>query len=247
MDERIESVHWAAIDSSAVIPLRTEAEFKLPAIALRPVIRPIEFQPSYTLAKRLLDLAGAMVLAAAFSPLLLVVSLWASKDGGDVLFSHVRIGRNGKAFKVYKFRTMVPNANQVLRELLASNPGLRTEWLRDHKLKDDPRVTTIGRFLRKTSLDELPQLWNVIKGDMSLVGPRPIVRAELHKYGRTSRYYLAVKPGLTGIWQVSGRNDTDYRRRVAMDRHYARVASLALDLLVLVKTVDVVVRRRGAY
>lgn len=247
MDENIESVHWAAIDSSAVIPLRAEAEFRLPPIASRPVTRPIEFQRTYALAKRLLDLGGAMVLAAAFSPLLLVVSLWASKDGGDVLFSHIRIGKNGKAFKVYKFRTMVPNSDRVLRDLLCSNPELKAEWLRDHKLKDDPRVTTIGKFLRKTSLDELPQLWNVVKGEMSLVGPRPIVRAELHKYGRTSRYYLAVKPGLTGIWQISGRNDTDYYRRVAMDRHYVRIASLSLDLVVLLKTVDVVLRRRGAY
>jgi undecaprenyl-phosphate galactose phosphotransferase len=142
---------------------------------------------------------------------------------------------------------MVPNANTLLHQLLASDPELRAEWRRDHKLKNDPRVTYVGRFLRKTSLDELPQLINVIKGEMSLVGPRPIVRDEIKKYGRAAGYYLCGKPGLTGLWQVSGRNDTDYRRRVAMDRLYVRRASLALDLVVLFKTVGVVLFRRGAY
>jgi undecaprenyl-phosphate galactose phosphotransferase len=207
----------------------------------------IRFPPHYVLCKRLLDIFGSIALALVFSPVVLVAVISLRRQGGDVLFRHTRIGKGGRTFSVYKFRSMVPNADLVLRELIASNEELRTEWLRDHKLKDDPRVTTIGKFLRKTSLDELPQLWNVIRGDMSLVGPRPIVREELQKYGRAVRYYLAVKPGLTGLWQVSGRNDTDYRRRVAMDRRYARSASLGTDLVVLAKTVDVVLRRRGAY
>jgi undecaprenyl-phosphate galactose phosphotransferase len=201
----------------------------------------------YFFSKRFIDVVGALLLTLVFSPVLLVVTLSLLRDGGDILFRHTRIGKGGKAFKVYKFRTMVPHADQVLRDLIARDPELREEWLRDHKLRNDPRVTTIGKFLRRSSLDELPQLWNVFKGEMSLVGPRPIIREEITKYGRAARYYLAVKPGLTGIWQVSGRNDTDYRRRVAMDRHYACTASLSTDLVVLAKTVDVVLRRRGAY
>jgi len=202
---------------------------------------------SYVFGKRVVDITGAVVLAVVFSPILLAVTLALYSDGGTLLFRHTRIGKGGKAFKVYKLRTMVPNADKVLRDLLANNAEQREEWLRDHKLKNDPRVTAVGNFLRRSSLDELPQLWNVLKGEMSLVGPRPVIREELRKYGRASRYYLAVKPGLTGLWQVSGRNDTDYRRRVAMDRHYAKCASLSTDLMVLIKTVDVVLRRRGAY
>jgi Undecaprenyl-phosphate galactose phosphotransferase WbaP len=246
MDERVERLQWAEVDSSTASPVQSEMDIETARVSRLSALN-VEFRPSFVMAKRILDIAGALALATVFSPLLLIVTLLQYGDGESILFRQIRVGKNGRAFMVYKFRTMVPNANQVLRELLAQNPELRAEWLRDHKLKDDPRVTMIGKLLRKTSLDELPQLWNVIRGDMSLVGPRPIVRAELPKYGRTSRYYLALKPGLTGIWQISGRNDTDYRRRVAMDRHYARTASLRLDLVVLAKTVDVVLRRRGAY
>lgn len=243
MDERLEGMRWIAADSSSAIPLSQEVV----SATSRSLDDPIEFPASYAFGKRLLDIAGALALVAVFSPLLLLITLMQAGDRESILFKHTRIGRNGRAFKVYKFRTMVPNADKVLRELIASDPELQQEWLRDHKLKDDPRVTAMGKFLRKTSLDELPQLWNVLKGEMSLVGPRPIVRAELRRYGRAARYYLAVKPGLTGLWQVSGRSDTDYRRRVAMDRHYASTASLITDLVVLAKTVDVVLRRRGAY
>lgn len=245
MDEGVEVMEWTAADTASVIPLSRGIEpFKpRPRFLDYPVTYPV----SYVLGKRFVDIAGTLVLALVFSPLLILVTLLLARDGANILFRHTRIGKNGRAFKVYKFRTMVPNADQVLRELITGNPALRTEWLRDHKLKDDPRVTAIGKFLRKTSLDELPQLWNVLKGEMSLVGPRPIVREELRRYGRAARYYLAIKPGLTGLWQVSGRNDTDYRRRVAMDRHYTSTASLGTDLVVLAKTVDVVLRRRGAY
>ena len=197
--------------------------------------------------KRALDVAGALLLAVFFSPVIIFVtaSLWAT--GGPVLFRHRRIGQAGRRFTVYKFRTMVPNAEEALQELFLKSPELREEWVVHHKLRDDPRITLVGCFLRKTSLDELPQLWNVLRGEMSLVGPRPIVQEEIFKYGRAIRHYLAMKPGVTGLWQVSGRNDVEYRRRVAMDRAYAMRSCLLLDLRILFRTVMVVVGKRGAY
>jgi lipopolysaccharide/colanic/teichoic acid biosynthesis glycosyltransferase len=142
---------------------------------------------------------------------------------------------------------MVPNADQVLRELLERDPEIKAEWVRDHKLRSDPRVTRLGRFLRRTSLDELPQLWNVLRGEMSLVGPRPVVREELLRYGRNVRAYLSAKPGITGLWQVKGRNDTDYRRRVVLDTYYVKNQNLLLDLYILFKTTRVVLGGSGAY
>jgi lipopolysaccharide/colanic/teichoic acid biosynthesis glycosyltransferase len=150
-------------------------------------------------------------------------------------------------FECLKFRTMVPDADRELHTLLESNEELKAEWIQNHKLKDDPRITAIGRFLRRTSLDELPQLWNVLRGDMSLVGPRPIVREELLRYGRSASVYLAVKPGITGLWQTTGRNNTDYRRRVAMDVYYVRNQSLWLDAYILLRTTGVVLGGTGAY
>jgi lipopolysaccharide/colanic/teichoic acid biosynthesis glycosyltransferase len=142
---------------------------------------------------------------------------------------------------------MVPDADRVLRELLQQHPELRAEWLRDHKLRDDPRVTAVGRFLRRTSLDEIPQLWNVIRGEMSMVGPRPVVREELLRYGRCAGIYLSARPGVTGLWQVTGRNNTDYRRRVVLDVYYVRRQNLILDLYILLKTTYVVLGGSGAY
>jgi lipopolysaccharide/colanic/teichoic acid biosynthesis glycosyltransferase len=142
---------------------------------------------------------------------------------------------------------MVPNADHALRDLLENDPELQAEWVRDHKLRHDPRVTRLGRFLRRTSLDELPQLVNVLRGEMSLVGPRPVVREELLRYGRNVGTYLAAKPGITGLWQVTGRNDTDYRRRVVLDTYYVRNQNLLLDLYILVKTTGVVLGGNGAY
>ena len=142
---------------------------------------------------------------------------------------------------------MVPNADEVLRDLLHNDPQLQLEWMRDQKLRNDPRVTVIGHFLRRTSLDELPQLWNVLKGDMSLVGPRPVVREEWERYGRRLDTYLAAKPGVTGLWQVMGRSDSCYRRRVALDSYYVRKRSLLLDVFILLRTVRVVLCGRGAY
>jgi Undecaprenyl-phosphate galactose phosphotransferase WbaP len=197
-------------------------------------------------AKRMLDVAGALVLAIIFSPLLLIVGLVVAGDRGPIIYSHSRTGRHGRQFGCLKFRTMVPNAEQVLRDLLHQDPERKLEWTRDQKLRDDPRVTPIGRFLRKTSLDELPQLWNVLRGDMSLVGPRPVVREEWKRYGRRLDTYLAAKPGVTGLWQVMGRSDSGYRRRVALDSYYVRNRSLLMDISILLRTVKVVLQGRGA-
>ena len=142
---------------------------------------------------------------------------------------------------------MINNSNEILSELLANDPIAREEWEKDHKLKNDPRITSVGHFIRNTSLDELPQLWNVIRGEMSLVGPRPIVDAELEKYGDDVIYYLMVRPGMTGLWQVSGRNDVDYERRVFFDSWYVKNWSLWNDMVILIKTINVVFKRSGAY
>ena len=201
----------------------------------------------YAATKRVLDLVGAMVLAIVFSPLMLAIAVLMHRKGGSIIYRHRRIGKDGRAFECLKFRTMVPNADQVLRDLLARDPAMKAEWVRDHKLRCDPRVTRLGRFLRRTSLDELPQLWNVMRGEMSLVGPRPVVREELLRYGRNIRSYLSAKPGITGLWQVKGRNDTDYRRRVVLDTYYVRNQNLLLDLYILMHTTRVVLGGSGAY
>jgi exopolysaccharide production protein ExoY len=198
--------------------------------------------------KRALDIVGALGLAALFAPFMFALTVWLwLAGGGVVLFAQERIGRGGRRFTCYKFATMVPRAEQMLAELLEQRPDLRAEWARDHKLRNDPRVTRLGRFLRRTSLDELPQLWNVLKADMSLVGPRPIVRQEIVKYRRAIGHYLSVKPGITGLWQVSGRNNTTYRRRLALDRVYAGRSSFVLDVAILLRTVRVVLAQKDAY
>jgi exopolysaccharide production protein ExoY len=199
------------------------------------------------LTKRVFDVTGAVMLGLVFCPLMVTIVLIMRREGGSVIYRHRRVGRDGKIFECLKFRTMVPNAEQALRDLLAGDPDLKAEWVRDHKLRDDPRVTRLGRFLRRTSLDELPQIWNVIRGEMSLVGPRPVVREELLRYGRNVGAYFAAKPGITGLWQVSGRNDTNYRRRVVLDTYYVRNQNFLLDLYILLKTTLVVLGRGGAY
>jgi Undecaprenyl-phosphate galactose phosphotransferase WbaP len=197
--------------------------------------------------KRMFDVVGAMLLGIVLSPLILAICIMIRLEGRPVLFWHKRIGHNGKAFLCLKFRTMAADAEKALRELLKAQPALRDEWTENHKLRDDPRITATGRFLRQSSLDELPQLWNVLRGEMSLVGPRPIVRSELLRYGRDVATYLAVKPGLTGLWQVKGRSDTSYRRRVAMDKYYVRNWNVLLDFYIVLATVSVVLKRAGAY
>lgn len=197
--------------------------------------------------KRVFDVVGALLLGLVFSPLIVVIAVILRREGGPVIYRHRRIGRDGRQFECLKFRSMIPNAERALRELLERQPELEAEWVRDHKLRNDPRITNIGRFLRRTSLDELPQIWNVIRGEMSLVGPRPVVREELMRYGRSLPVYLSAKPGITGLWQVTGRNDTNYRRRVALDTYYVRRRSFLLDLYILIKTTRVVLGGDGAY
>jgi len=181
-------------------------------------------------------------------PLFVIISLLLYIDSpGPIIFSHKRVGAKGETFPCYKFRTMVMNSEEILNAYLVSNLEAREEWERDFKLKDDPRITKVGRFLRKTSLDELPQFFNVIKGEMSLVGPRPIVEAEIVRYGKYINDYYLVRPGITGIWQVSGRNDIDYSERVKMDSWYVRNWSMWMDIVLLLKTVKVVLSKKGAY
>ena len=199
------------------------------------------------LIKRVFDTLSALVLLVLLSPMMLVVGLLVRRDGGPALFSHPRVGRRGNVFHCYKFRTMVVDAERRLELLLQQSPALRIQWENERKLKHDPRVNRIGQLLRATSLDELPQLINVIRGEMSLVGPRPVVRAELRRFGADVDYYLMVRPGMTGLWQISGRSQLDYDKRVYLDVWYVKNWSLWYDLIILFKTVRVVVARHGAY
>lgn len=177
---------------------------------------------SSRLLKRVFDIVGSLSIIVALMPILIFLAYKVSRDGGKAIYGHERIGYNGKKFKCLKFRSMVTNSQEVLSELLERDPAAREEWNKDFKLKNDPRITKIGAFIRKTSLDELPQLWNVLVGEMSLVGPRPVVEAELERYAGDVDYYLMAKPGMTGLWQVSGRNDIDYDTRVYFDAWYVK-------------------------
>ena len=178
--------------------------------------------------------------------LIISVSILLDSKGG-VFYGQNRIGLGGRKFKALKFRTMVLDADKILQRYLDESPELKAEWLATHKLKRDPRVTRVGAILRKLSLDELPQLWNILIGEMSLIGPRPIVDEEIEKYGKCFELYKQARPGLTGLWQVSGRSDTSYSRRVELDEYYLLNRSIKLDMLILIKTVYVVVGRKGAY
>ncbi len=197
--------------------------------------------------KRTFDIVGSSLIIALLSPILITLTCLVMRDGGKAIYGHERIGRDGRKFKCLKFRSMVLNSKEVLANLLANDPEAQAEWDKDFKLKNDPRVTKIGAFIRKTSLDELPQLWNVLKGEMSLVGPRPVIDEELERYAENVEYYLLAKPGMTGLWQVSGRNDVDYDTRVYFDAWYVKNWSLWNDIAILFKTVNVVLKRDGAY
>lgn len=198
--------------------------------------------------KRIFDLVLTIVGGLMISPVLLGIALAVAIDNrGRVIFAHKRVGAAGKKFFCYKFQTMIPDAEEKLKKYLAENPAAKKEWDETFKLTNDPRVTKLGNFLRRTSLDELPQLWNVIRGEMSLVGPRPIVQAEVVRYGKNIREYYMVLPGITGMWQVSGRSDTTYPERVAMDTWYVRNWSVWIDLMYLFKTVKAVFYGKGAY
>nr|WP_242038408.1 sugar transferase [Chroococcidiopsis sp. [FACHB-1243]] len=201
-------------------------------------------------AKRLFDVLFSLSVLILFAPVYLVLGFSiALSSPGPIFYVQERVGKNHKPFYCIKFRTMVANADEILSELIASSPGLRQEFEDNFKLKQDPRITKVGHFLRLTSLDEFPQFWNVLMGDMSIVGPRPLVAEELPRYGRHIDKVLTIKPGITGLWQVSGRNDIPYNRRVQIDVHYASSYSMWLDVWVILKTVFVVIvpKNNGAY
>lgn len=197
---------------------------------------------------RLADIVISLCLLVFLLPVLIILAVCVRlSDGGPVFYAQSRLGFGGKGFKCYKFRSMRVNSAQLLADYLREDASVRLEWEREHKLKNDPRVTRLGHIIRKTSLDELPQLWNVLKGDMSLVGPRPIVSEEVVKYGRSFTAYGSVMPGITGLWQVMGRNDVCYNRRVAMDRLFARRRSFKLYVFILCATVPAVLLQKGSY
>ncbi|PSR13764.1 undecaprenyl-phosphate galactose phosphotransferase WbaP [filamentous cyanobacterium CCP3] len=204
--------------------------------------------PGPRLIKALLDVSLTLVIGVAVLPLLVLIAVLVKLDSpGPIFYGHPRLGQNSMPFMAWKFRSMVSNADQVLERYFEANPTLRSQWQRDHKLRYDPRITRVGRFLRRTSLDELPQLWNVLRGEMSLVGPRPIVKEEIFRYADKYSLYTKVLPGLTGLWQVSGRNDVSYEERVNLDAYYVRNWSVWLDVYILLKTVWVVMIGDGAY
>ncbi|MDK3121710.1 sugar transferase [Clostridium perfringens] len=198
----------------------------------------------YLILKRMFDFISSLIGLIIFLPILIIISVAIKLDSkGPIVFGHIRIGKNGQEIKVYKFRSMVQNAQEVFNNF---TPEQKAEFNKNFKLENDPRITRVGSFLRKTSLDELPQLWNIIKGDMSVVGPRPIVKKEIIKYGDSFGKVFSVKPGLTGYWQANGRSDTTYDERVDMDLYYVDNRSLGLDFKILIQTFVSVIKKEGA-
>lgn len=224
------------------------SEFRTVTRAAEPIGFPALAGDRARVLKRSVDLLFGLAGALVALPLTLLIALAILvESGGPVLFSHARVGRGSRRFRLWKFRTMVQNSEEVLAAHLAEDPVSAAEWAATHKLRRDPRVTRVGRFLRRYSLDELPQIWNVLRGDMSVAGPRPIVETEIARYGSAFPLYALARPGLTGLWQVSGRNDTTYKKRVELDAFYVRNWSLSLDLSLILRTVKVVLRGHGAY
>ncbi|MFC7397625.1 sugar transferase [Chelatococcus sp. GCM10030263] len=213
-----------------------------------PLDTDVQVAPLGGLLKRALDVSIASLALIWFSPLFLLVALLIKlTDRGPVLYRHMRVGHGGQLFPCLKFRTMVVNSDEVLRRHLQTSPDAAREWAATRKLKDDPRITSVGAVLRRLSLDELPQLINILRGQMSIVGPRPVVFDELALYGQDAGYYLRSRPGLTGAWQINGRNDVSYGERVAFDRDYVEHWSLWTDLVIIAKTVPAVVVAKGTY
>ncbi|MES0828502.1 sugar transferase [Ruegeria sp. SCP11] len=213
--------------------------------AARPVARSKPWRFYSGLGKRVFDIVFAVLLLPVVAPVILVLWCLVRRDGGPGFFGHTRVGQDAKPFKCWKIRSMVVDAEARLQSYLDANPEAAAEWERDHKLTHDPRINRLGHILRKTSLDELPQIWNVLKGEMSFVGPRPVVAIELVKYGSSASAYLAQKPGITGLWQVSGRNDISYGERVAMDVDYLDRCSFVTDLKIISLTASAVLLRTG--
>ena len=197
--------------------------------------------------KIVMDVALALIAIVLFAPLLLIIALLVSLDGGPIIFKHVRVGAGGRPFACFKFRSMVVDSADVLTHLLETDPVIAAEWSLTHKLQDDPRITKVGKFLRVTSLDEIPQLFNVLRMEMSLVGPRPITADEVGRYGDAIHYYYRARPGLTGLWQVSGRAGINYAERVRLDISYVRNWSLAQDCKIIALTIPAVLMREGAH
>ena len=199
------------------------------------------------MVKRCMDVGVALLAIVALAPLMVAIAVLIRRgDGGPALFRQIRVGKDGRRFACWKFRSMVRDAEAALQRHLAARPDAAREWAESRKLVNDPRVTPLGDFLRRSSLDELPQLFNVLRGDMSLVGPRPIVPAECARYGDDLKFYLAARPGITGLWQVSGRSDCSYPERVALDVAYAQNWRLSTDLVIVFRTVPAVLLRRGS-
>lgn len=199
--------------------------------------------------KRIFDFFFSLSVLLFGMPVFLLIAVAVRcSSKGKIIYSHERIGRGGVPFKCYKFRTMYPDADLILSEILQNNPKKLQEWNQTHKLKDDPRITPIGTFLRRTSLDELPQFWNVLKGDLSVVGPRPVVKDEVVKHlGPKAYKILSIRPGLTGIWQVTGRSNISYAKRIFLDELYVDTRSFLLDLKLILKTIPSMVTAKGAY
>ena len=198
-------------------------------------------------AKRLEDIVVAFLALVLLGPLMIAICIaMRISDPGPILFRQTRIGKAGREFKCYKFRSMVLDAETILNEHLEQDESARREWKANQKLTVDPRVTPLGSFLRKTSLDEMPQFFNVLAGDMSIIGPRPIVQGEIPKYGGKIRYYLAMRPGITGLWQVSGRSNCSYQERVTLDTRYVSEWSLKADMIILLKTIPAVLLQSGS-
>ncbi|MFM9089230.1 MAG: sugar transferase [Cyanobium sp.] len=224
-------------------------------IALQPsILAPAELIDLQSKRSRFIKRTGDIVFSLSVltlgAPIFLALALMVKASSrGPIFYTQPRIGRDYKTFGCIKFRTMRKDSDKILKSLLASSPELKKEFAKDHKLKNDPRITRLGKFLRRSSLDELPQFINVLRGQMSVVGPRPIVKAELSRYGYNMNEVLAVRPGMTGLWQVSGRNNLSYRQRVRLDLRYSRTRNFAMDLKIVLKTVMVVLnpRDRGAY
>lgn len=202
--------------------------------------------PYYMFFKRTLDIIGAFMGIIILSPLFLIVAIAIKIEDpkGQIIFGHNRVGKDGKLFPCLKFRSMYANAEEMKKHF---TPAQKKEYNETFKLKDDPRITKVGKIIRKTSLDELPQLFNILKGEMTIVGPRPIVVDELKYYGEHDKYYKSVKPGLTGLWQVSGRSDTSYDERVALDMEYITTRNTFKDICIMLKTAVKVIKREGSY
>ena len=245
--------HWKVEDVSVIPAMRGVPLFGTDIsyffsheVAMLKLRNNLRYWPA-RLLKRLVDLTVAWVLLVLLALPLVYIAWLIRRDGGAAIFAHQRVGQSGHEFPCFKFRSMSVDAEKQLRTLLASDPAAREEWEREFKLRNDPRVTRVGRFLRRTSLDELPQLFNVIRGEMSLVGPRPVIQEELMRYGDDVDYFLMVRPGMTGLWQVSGRNDLDYDTRVYLDTWYVKNWSMWYDIAILFSTIKVVMQGKGSY